>query len=217
MKFHFVAAALAAGLVASAAHADVGDIYLQGGTQGIGIGYAQPLTSWAGLRADLNGFGLSHTFHAGDLDYSGRLHLFSAGTYLDLFPIKSSSFRVSAGLLFNDDYARGNAVSDNGSYTINGTSYYAPGSTISAKVSYPTVMPYFGLGFGHKPVTTRGLGFTADLGVAYGKPHVDYQVSPQLVAIAGADNINAEVQSVQSKANRYRWYPILQVGLSYRF
>ncbi len=215
MKLRIVAAALAVGLVATGARA--GDLYLQGGTQGVGIGYAQPLSSWAGLHADINGFGLSHNFSAGDLDYDARLHLFNAGTYLDLFPFSSSSFRLTAGVLFNDDYIDGHAVSQNGSYKINGSSYYAPNASVSARVKYPTAMPYIGLGFGHKPVTKRGLGFTADVGVAYGRPRVDYNVSPDLVAAAGAANVAAEEQKLRDKVDRYRFYPIVQLGLSYTF
>jgi hypothetical protein len=216
MKSVMGAMAIAAGLMFGAS-AQAAEVYLQSGTQGIGIGYAQPITSWAGVHADINGFGLSHTFSAGSMDYDGHLRLFNAGTYLDLFPFQSSSFRVTTGLIFNDDYLSGNAVSPNGNYTINGTTYNVPGSSVNAKVSLPTVMPYFGLGFGHKPVTTRGFGLTADVGVAYGKPHVSYNISPGLDSIAGQDNVNAEVQKIQSSANKYRWYPIVQVGVSYRF
>ncbi|HDR8909180.1 hypothetical protein [Burkholderia multivorans] len=215
MKLLIGAALVAASAIATVAHAR--EVYLQGGTQGIGIGYAHPITSWAGVHADINGFGLSRNFSAGNLDYDAHLHLFNAGTYLDLFPFQSSSFRVTAGLLFNDDYLSGNAVSHDGFYKINGTSYFAPTATVSARVKYPTVMPYLGLGFGHKPVTTRGLGFTADIGVAYGRPHVDFNVSPDLVAIAGANNVNAEEQQLRNKADRYRIYPIVQIGMTYRF
>jgi hypothetical protein len=217
MKFRLIAAAAAACVFASAAQAAVGDVYFQAGTQGVGVGYAQPLTSWLGLHADVNGFGLSHTFGAGDNDYAAHLHLFSAGTYVDLFPIPSSGFRLTAGVLFDDSYATGNAVSENGTYNINGTSYSAPGATISAKVKYPSVMPYVGLGYGHKPTQTKGFGFTADVGVAFGTPHVDYNVSPDLVAIAGQDNVNAEEQRVRDSVRRDRFYPIVQVGITYRF
>jgi len=98
-----------------------------------------------------------------------------------------------------------------------GTTFFSPNATASATVKYPSVMPYLGIGFGHKPVTTRGFGFMADLGVAYGRPHVSYTVSPALLALAGANNVNAEEQDISNTANRYRFYPIVQVGVSYRF
>lgn len=216
MKNRVIVAALVLGMGSiSAAHA--GDLYIQGGTQGVGLGYAQPITSFFGVHADINGGSLSHTLTAGDLNYDARLHLLSGGIYADLFPIPSSGFRLTAGVLLNDTYLSGNAQSQNGTYKINGREYYAPGSSVSAKVSYPTAMPYIGIGFGHKPVATAGLGFTADIGVAYGRPHVDFRASPELIAIAGQSNVNAEESQLRDKASNYRFYPILQIGLTYRF
>jgi hypothetical protein len=211
--------ALSLGLSASFAHAfQLGDIYLQGGTQGFGLGYAQPLTSWAGLRADINGGGLSHDFSAGDLDYDAHLHLFGIGTYVDLFPFPSSGFRISTGLLFNDDYINGTARPDSsGNITINGTTYNIPTANVTARVKEPSVMPYLGIGYGHKPSATRGFGLTADMGVAFGKPHVDFNASPDVIAAAGAANVAAEEQQVQNKAAKYHIYPIVQIGVTYRF
>jgi hypothetical protein len=215
MKLRFLLAAIAAATVMTA-HA-AGDVYLQAGTQGAGVGYAQPLTSWLGLHADVNGFGLSHNFSGGSLNYSAHLHMFGGGTYADLFPFHSSGFRITAGALISDDYLSGSAIPNNGTYTINGTAYSAAGSTVNAKLRYPTVRPYLGIGYGHQPSAQRGFGLTADLGAAYGTPSVSLNASPQLVAAAGAANIAAEQQSLQSKANHYRFYPIVQIGLTYRF
>ena len=170
------------------------------------------------MRADIDGFGLSHNFSAGDLDYNAHLHLFGVGTYVDLFPIHSSGFRVSTGLLFNDYHLNGTATpNSNGNITINGTTYNIPNGSVNAKIKEPTVMPYLGIGYGHKPTATRGLGFTADIGVAFGRPSVDFNASPDVVAVAGADNVAAEEQSVRNNAAKYHIYPIVQVGLSYRF
>jgi opacity protein-like surface antigen len=222
MKLRLIPAVLALGLAASMAHASTsltpGDIYLQGGTQGIGIGYAQPLTSWLGVRADINGGGLSHDFTAGDLTYDAHLHLFGVGTYVDLFPFKQSGFRVSTGLLFNDNNINGTATPDaSGNITINGTTYNVPNASVSAKLKEPSVMPYLGIGYGHSPAAKRGFGFTADLGVAFGRPHVDFNASPDVIAAAGAENVAAEEQNVRNKADKYHIYPIVQIGVTYRF
>jgi len=222
MRSGRAALALLTGLTMGLAHADdlthVGDLYLQGGTQGAGLGYAIPITPWFGMHADINGFGLSHQFSSGDNTYDAHLHVLNGGTYLDVFPFRGSGFRITAGAMFDDDTLTGNAIANNGTYTFNGTTVLAPpGTSATATLRYPSVMPYFGLGFGHKPGNTAGFGFIADLGVAYGVPHVDYDVSPALVNAAGANNVDAEEQSLQNTANRYRFYPILQLGVSYHF
>ncbi len=217
MKLRILAtAALLSGALSIHA-AQAGEMYLQGGTQGLGVGYAQSLNSWLGVHADLNGGSLSHGFDAGSMHYDGRLHLFSGGLYLDAFPIASSAFRVTGGVLVSNTHVNGTATSNDGNFVINGQTVSSPGSSATVKIRYPAAMPYLGIGFGHKPTATKGFNFTADLGVAYGRPRVSYNASPELVAAAGAENVNAEMQSIQDKANKYRFYPIVQLGLTYRF
>ena len=99
----------------------------------------------------------------------------------------------------------------------NGTTYSSLGQTIHAKAKYPAVRPYLGIGFGHSPHATRGWGMFFDAGVAYGRPHLDYDVPAAIVAEAGQANVNAEEQQLQSKVDRFRFYPIVKIGATYRF
>lgn len=53
------------------------------------------------------------------------------------------------------------------------------------------------------------------------RPHVSYTLSPALAQAAGpamSQNIIATgLQQLRDKASPYRWYPTLQVGVSYHF
>lgn len=211
---NMAALALLSGLCASSAFAQ--EVYFQGGTQGVGAGAALGVTDWLGLHADINGIAFSHSFHAGGNEFGGRLRIVQGGGYLDVFPFTGSAFRVTGGLLVNGDRLTGNAVPVNGTFTLNGKAYPAlPGAYASATVKYPAAMPYFGIGFGHKP-TSKGFGLVADVGVAYGRPRVDFSVSPSLESLADGD-VRAEEQRIRDSVQRYRFYPILQIGASYRF
>jgi hypothetical protein len=192
------------------------EVYLQGGTQGVGVGAAFGLSSWLGVHADVDGFGLSHNFHAGQNEFAAHLSLRQGGAYLDLFPFSGSGFRLTGGVLLNDDELSGDAVPTNGTYNFNGQLVPAiPGQSAHLSVKYPTAMPYLGLGFGHKP-SGKGFGVTADLGVAYGRPRVDFSVSPELAALAAA-NVAQEEGQIRDSIEHYQFYPILQIGVSYRF
>jgi len=193
------------------------EVYIQGGTQGGGLGAALGLTSWAGVHADVNGFNYSHEFHAGGNKFDGDLKVRHAGLYLDLFPF-NSGFRVTGGALFNRDRLDGTIVPENGVYKINGTSVPAslfPGQTASVEAKFPTVMPYLGLGWGHKPVS-KGLGFVADIGVAYGKPSVAFN-TPALLSELIPTQLKAEEDSIRSSIQKVKFFPIVQIGISYRF
>jgi hypothetical protein len=213
--------AAAAVMCAASAPACAQEIYLQGGTQGVGIGAAVSFDSMLGAHADFNAIDLSHDFTVAGNRYQDDLKLRQGGLYADIFPWRGSGFRATLGLRFTDDDLRGVSVPTDGTYVFGGKRYPAmPGMYAVAEARYPAVMPYFGIGYGHRPAS-KGLGFVADLGVAYGIPECSYMLSPELAAAAGPAKsqilASSGLDSLQQVMSRYRWYPVLQIGISYRF
>ncbi|WP_052392005.1 hypothetical protein [Paraburkholderia bannensis] len=206
-------------LLASAAigHAEAQEIYVTGGTLGAGLGGALNLSPHFGIHADAEGFGLSHTVTVDDNRYDGRLTLAQGGTYLDLFPFASNQFRLTAGALFNGDSLSAKLQPNaQGNYNIGGQTVPALGPAPSAKVTLPHVMPYIGIGYGHKK-PALGLGVSFDLGVAYGRPRVAYDVPSVYDPFVTDQNVIDEEQKFSDKVTRYHWYPVAQVALTYRF
>jgi hypothetical protein len=200
---------------------DAQEIFVQAGTQGPGIGGAIAVTQMMGLRADFNAISLHHDFTISGIRYKDDLDLRQGGLYLDLFPLHATGFRITAGVHFNDDHLTGTSVPTNGTYVFNGKQYPAlPGEYAVAEARYPRVMPYFGIGYGHHP-QAKGFGFIADVGVAYGIPEVSYTLSPTLIQRTGpamSQQIASEgLNELRSKVSPYRWYPVVQIGVSYRF
>jgi hypothetical protein len=211
--------AIAAGVVTLAspvAHAR--EVYGQVGTEGVGIGYSEPLGTRDNVRAEFNGIAFSHSFNAGGLHYDGTAHIYHGGLYLDFFPAPGTvPFRITAGALIGGDNVDATATSPSGSYKINGVQYSTLGESIHAKAKFPTVRPYIGIGFGHTPVAQKGFSAFFDAGVAYGRPKLDFDVPADIVAEAGQANVDAEKQDLQNKADKLRWYPVVKVGVTYRF
>jgi hypothetical protein len=196
-------------------------VYLQGGTLGVGIGAALPVTTWFGVHADFNAINLSHNFTVGGNRYEDGIRLRQGGIYGDVFPWSNSGFRVTAGLRFTDNEVSGNSVPTNGVYMFEGKASPAfPGEYATATVKYPAVMPYLGIGYGLQP-RGKGFGLVFDLGVAYGVPRSSYTLSPALAEAAGPamsqQIIATGLQQLRDKASPFRWYPTLQIGVSYHF
>lgn len=209
-------AALSASLCAPVAQAH--EIYGQIGTEGVGIGFSEPLGTRDNIRAEFNGFALSHNFSTNDLNYDGRAKIYHGGLYLDFFPAPATvPFRFTAGMIIGGDNVSGDATSMSGSVKINGVEYSTNGETVHAKARYPTVRPYVGIGFGHTPIAQKGFSAFFDAGVTYGRPDVTLDVPADIVAEAGQANVDAERQQLQDKADKWRWYPIVKVGVTYRF
>jgi hypothetical protein len=211
-----VAASIAA-LSAPLVHAR--EIYGQVGTEGVGIGYSEPLGTHDNVRAEFNAISFSHSFDAGQLHYDGTAHIYHGGLYLDFFPAPNTiAFRLTAGALIGGDHVDATATSLTSTYRVNGQSYSTLGQAIHAKATFPTVRPYIGIGFGHTPVATKGFSAFFDAGVAYGRPKVDqFDVPATLVAIVGQAAVDQQRQELQEKADKLRFYPIVKVGVTYRF
>jgi hypothetical protein len=210
-----LAAMAALALFGSTAHAQ--EIYVHGGTLGAGIGAALPLNSWAGVHAEFEGLGFSHSVNVDQNKYDGHLKLLQGGLYLDVFPFQSSGFRLTAGALINDNELSAHAVPNaDGNYKIGDDYVPAVGAAPSATVTLPRVMPYVGIGYGHKPVS-KGFGLTFDLGVAYGRPRTHYNVPAIYSMFTTQANIDEQEQKISNTVERYKIYPVLQIGVTYRF
>ena len=209
-----IAAALSMG-VAGASHAQ--EVYVTGGTLGAGIGGALNFGPHFGAHADIEGLGFSHNVDVDGNEYDGHLSLEQGGLYLDLFPFEASAFRVTAGALFNDDTLTAHAVPNaDGNYKIGGDYVPAIGGSPTATAKLPHVMPYLGIGYGHKSAT-KGFGFSFDAGVAYGRPSVSYSVPDVYNAFVSTEDILQEEQDISNKVRKFRFYPVVQVAVTYRF
>lgn len=211
--------AVAVMLCCQAAHAESNEVYGGVGTDGLSIGFGHALNSYTALRAEAGGFALSHNFSSDGLDYHAHIRLVHGGAFADVFPIPTHlPLHLTIGAIFGGDQVTGDAQPGaDGTYRINGVTVPGLGQTISAKLKWPTVRPYIGLGLGHSPVGKAGLSVAADLGVAYGKPDVTFDVPAGIVAEAGASNVAAAEQQLRDKAHDLRFYPVVKIVLTERF
>ncbi len=199
---------------ASQVQAQTGEVYGHLGTEGLGIGYSHSLTPSAGVRIEGNYGRVSRELETDGVKYDAKIRLGGIGVIGDWFP-SDAGFRLSGGLTWNDKKGSGTGRSAAESVTINGRTYSLAGEELRGTVKFPTVMPYLGIGWGHQ-ATTRGWGFTADLGVLIGKPKASLTATPGLAAQAGAD-IEAERRELQREADKFKVFPVLKIGASYRF
>jgi hypothetical protein len=212
-KLLIVALAVAVGSLCQPAHAS-NEVYLGAGTTGIAAGYGHSLSAHTSVRVEGNYLNYSRSFNTSSAKYNGNLKFADVAAYYDMF--FAGPFRLTAGLMVGSHSLDADGKATGGTITINHQQYDATGQWVHAKAKYSTVRPYLGLGWGHRPEHS-GFGFFGDVGVAYGKPSVSFNVSDGLRLAAGDANIAAERASVQSKADNLKFYPVVRVGFDYEF
>ena len=194
-------------------------MYIKGGILGAGLGYAYGVDRRFTLRAEATTVGrINHDRHISGSDYQFRLKNDVAMIAADYFPF-DAGFRVTLGLGVRDTKVSGS------SNNFDGTSLGA-GESVRASVRWPTVAPYLGIGWGHHngQANKPGWGFVADIGAYYGKPDVTLTANASALARLDAQSggqgqarVNKELDRLNNEARKLRFFPVVQVGLSYRF
>lgn len=149
--------------------------------------------------------------------YDGHLKLNNVGLLGDWHPF-GGWFRVTAGAFYNDNKFSLTGQSSGGTYTFNGVTYTAAqAGTVTANVSFNSLAPYLGIGWGNDS-DSAGLHLTSDVGVMYqGRPNATITATGAASNPALAADVQAAQGKLQSDLNSFQWYPVVQVGLVYRF
>lgn len=222
-------ASLMAAAGAQADPADVGkldDVGVAGavGTTGIGFHTTIPLRPNLNARLGMGYLGYTYSGRTRDMDYDLKLTANTYDALLDWYPSKDSAFRLTTGLSYNgnkiDVHARPNA---SGAYTIQGRSYDAASvGKVNGNVDFNKIAPYLGIGWGRPSTKEKGWSFSTDVGVMLqGAPKTSLSSSgctaSESVCREFSNDVARENAALRDEVNKFKVYPVLRVGISYKF
>lgn len=217
-------AALAAATLACTAHSALAQdgegaasVGLTAGTLGIGPEVGYRVNQTIGIRANASLLSFGADFDSDDVAYRGDVDLKSGGLMLDVYPF-GGGFRLSAGARINGNKGELKATPTGTVDIGNGTYTAAQVGTITGKMDVKDFAPALTLGYGGG--LRRGLVFTVEAGVLFqGAVRVNQFTSTGTLANDNAFRANLELerQSLRDDVDDYKVYPILQLGVKYRF
>lgn len=196
-------------------------------TLGVGATVTKSITPNVNAKVGINGLGISRDVTVSNVDYKANLNLFNVSTLADYHPWKNGGFRLTGGLVFQDNNIEGTGKAKNGGkININGVDYDTTTqlTSVKAKVSLGnSVAPYLGIGWGNAVKPGKHWGFSTSLGVMFaGSPKV--VLTPEFGPGATPDlkekinnNIEAERKKQESDLNWLNIYPVFSLGVSYQF
>lgn len=196
-------------------------------TLGVGATVTKSITPHINAKVGINGLGISRDVTVSNVDYKANLNLFNVSTLADYHPWKNGGFRLTGGLVFQDNNIEGTGKAKNGGkININGVDYDTTTqlTSVKAKVSLGnSVAPYLGIGWGNAVKPGKHWGFSTSLGVMFaGSPKV--VLTPEFGPGATPDlkekinnNIEAERKKQESDLNWLNIYPVFSLGVSYQF
>ena len=194
---------------------------LKAGTLGIGLELTVEVADRFNVRFGGNYFKLSKEVDVEGNDYDLDLKLQSFTALGDWF-VTDSAFSITAGAVLNQNGLNGTALSSN-TYEIDDNTYTsAEVGILTADVDFRSVAPYLGIGWGNPLYDDSNLSFMFDLGVVFaGKPRLDIMSTGGTLSNDVnllADIAQAEQDFKDTDEIKYlKYYPVISVGLNYRF
>ena len=190
---------------------DLGTLYTQLGTNGLGVGYGASVSeSWA-LRGQVNGLKRSYSAsEVGDFGSTSNINvefnLSSVQLLGDWYP-GSGGFRLTGGAVLNN-----NKLNVNGVGKVNGKD-----ATVNGELKMSEgISPYFGLGYSSRPKSAAGFGFNFDLGLMSQSPKASLTATGTGLTVTQSD-IDVQTKKMQDAADNFKIFPAIGLGISYSF
>lgn len=199
-------------------HANDFSMNIKVGTLGVGVEGEYSINEYLGARVGANYFKYSYDSTEDGVNYDFDLGLQTVSALVDVHPFKGS-FRVSAGALYNGNDLDGVATSAE-TYEIGGHTYTAAElGTMKGTIDFSEIAPYLGIGWDTCFGKERGFGFVFDVGAVF-------QGSPEATLTADGPFANdptfkqdlaLEESKLQDDLDNFKIYPVVSLGVSYRF
>ncbi len=186
------------------------------GTLGVGGDLTVGVNDYLGFRFEINGFGWRPEWKRDEGTINGDLEWLTYGALLDLYPA-GGGFRITGGGFLNKNKLKLTADL-NKPVELDGNEYSL--SDFSGQATFDDLAPYVGIGYGNAVGSDGHWHFSCDFGVMFqGEPKISASAAASDPAMQGVvdEALNREVAKVQHDANVFKYYPVIALGVSYKF
>jgi hypothetical protein len=211
---------LFAALAAVAGAAQAGGAGLRIGTTGIGGDLGWDIAPTLGGRVGLSAGSWSTNVDSNDVNYDAKLKLANLNAFLDWSP--AGPFRITAGVIANNNKVDVTAQPNGATYTFNGQTFAAAevGSLNGSVKPGHKVAPYVGIGYGN--VWTKGVNFYFDLGVMFmGSPKADLNLTCGTTTASRCSEAQSQVEqeerNLEDKMKKFKYFPVANIGITIGF
>ncbi len=187
------------------------------GTLGIGPEADVEIIDNLNFRLGVNTFRYSRKFSHNNINWHGKLRLFTLAGLFDYHPFGNGLF-LAVGPMYNGNKLRISA-SPTQNITINNAVYTASQlGTLSGEIKFRKIVPYVGVGYDAAFTSTSNFSFMAEVGVLFqGKVRADVSATGLYANNQKAlADIKYDVEQATNKS-WVRFYPVVALGVKYRF
>lgn len=194
------------------------------GTLGAGVEYSTSINEMFVLRTGLNALNYSDSLTESGIKYDADLELQTISLILDYHPF-GNGFRLSGGAMYNGNQLKVSGKPDGtGTIEINDIQYNSSEvGQVDGKVDFNTFAPYAGIGYSSSKTKSSGFSFNTEIGAMF-----QGSATAKLNAQCGSAlnntqctelkaNLLEEEKQLNGELSDFDIYPVLSVGLGYKF
>lgn len=196
-------------------------VSVEAGTTGVGGHLVIPIyDNKLNARLGANMFGYNYDGSTSDVDYRFKLKLQTYDALFDYYPF-GGAFRLTLGGVLNKTSVTAHAATNK--ITINGHDYQSEDvGSLRGRIDFKKYAPYVGLGWGNASATGKGWGLTSDIGlILQGSPQSELHSDGCKVNASSCaqfqQDVNQENAKLRDKSKDFKYYPVIRVGVTYRF
>ncbi len=204
------------------------ELAAKAGSLGLGLELTAGISPQVDFRLGANGFSYTDDHRRiSQIEYDATAKLRNATALLDWHP-GGGAFRLTGGVLYNDSRIEGNSLAPaSGVYDIGGVPVpVALVGTLKGKIDFDPIAPYLGFGWSNPLSSDRKVGFFFDVGAFY-QGRGKATLTPVIPAGSPLENpvarqaldilLQREERDIEKDAADYPVYPVVALGLSFRF
>jgi len=197
------------------------------GTTGLGLEWASSLHPKLRVRGVLSHLTYELDETEEGIDYTIEFESNNLGAILDWHPF-SGCFRISAGLISTNFGLDLESDSSQTTFDIGDTTYTGD-LKLEGETDFNPIAPYAGFGWA-SDLSRTGLYFSGEIGVFFiGKPKISYDASGQVSDQSGGpvfdvgsnpqfqEDLEIERQRLEDEIEDFSMWPVLNIGIGYRF
>lgn len=189
------------------------------GTLGAGVNVAYKVNDFFKVRGTFNYFQFNKKINGSDFNIDGKLKLLTVGLLGD-FHLFENGFRLTGGLVYNGNHVKVKSEASR-TFTIHGRTYTPQDiGQVDGSLDFRSIAPYIGIGYDSGHTQKAGFSFTADAGVLFqGKVRGKINSMTGLLAnnSQAISDVKDEIVDEANKKTLIKVYPVISLGVSYRF
>ncbi len=187
---------------------------VKGGTLGLGGDVTAKVLPALNVRAGYSMLDFdSREREFDDVEYKTNIDLSGISLLAD-WHVFEGPFRISSGLYYMNNSLQMKARPKE-DVEIGDTEYTpAQAGTIKGSIDIDGLAPYIGIGWGNPFKNNSRLGFTCDFGMAFTKKPDASLTSSGTVS---SEDLAIERRKMEDDLDSYKFYPVISLGLYYRF